>query len=128
MLWWNFISVGDICYYDEKERFFIIDRIKELIKYKGFQVVKCLLYISFAVFLAAKETELFFGVRVITEDIRKAKESGSAYITADPRAAVLGLYVRVVVTYKFAVLGLGLLLDYGWQSLGHSSTAAVTLV
>ena len=29
---------GDVCYYDEKERFFIVDRIKELIKYKGFQV------------------------------------------------------------------------------------------
>ena len=31
--------LGDVCYYDENERFFIVDRIKELIKYKGFQVI-----------------------------------------------------------------------------------------
>ena len=29
---------GDIGYYDEDEHFFIVDRLKELIKYKGFQV------------------------------------------------------------------------------------------
>ena len=35
------VFVGDVCYYDEKERFFIVGRIKELIKYKGFQVANC---------------------------------------------------------------------------------------
>lgn len=29
---------GDIGYYDEDEDFFIIDRLKDLIKYKGYQV------------------------------------------------------------------------------------------
>ena len=29
---------GDIGYYDEDSYFYIVDRIKELIKYKGFQV------------------------------------------------------------------------------------------
>lgn len=29
---------GDVGYYDEDKYFFIVDRIKELIKYKGFQV------------------------------------------------------------------------------------------
>ena len=46
----NCIFVGDVVYYDEKERFFVVDRIKELIKYKGFQVNNCVLIISFSVF------------------------------------------------------------------------------
>ena len=46
----NCIFVGDVVYYDEKERFFVVDRIKELIKYKGFQVINCVLIISFSVF------------------------------------------------------------------------------
>ena len=29
---------GDIGYYDDNHNFFIVDRLKELIKYKGFQV------------------------------------------------------------------------------------------
>jgi len=45
------ISVGDVCYYDEKERFFVVDRIKELIKYKAFQVVNCLPYTLSTMFL-----------------------------------------------------------------------------
>ncbi|CAO1397512.1 unnamed protein product [Diamesa tonsa] len=34
----GWLHTGDIGYYDEDKQFFIIDRIKELIKYKGFQV------------------------------------------------------------------------------------------
>ena len=34
----GFLHTGDVGYYDEDEFFFIVDRIKELIKYKGFQV------------------------------------------------------------------------------------------
>ncbi len=33
------LFVGDVGYYDEEGFFFIVDRIKELIKYKGFQVL-----------------------------------------------------------------------------------------
>jgi acyl-CoA synthetase (AMP-forming)/AMP-acid ligase II len=35
---YGWLHTGDIGYYDEDLDFFIIDRIKELIKYKGFQV------------------------------------------------------------------------------------------
>lgn len=34
----GFYKTGDIAYYDEDRYFFIVDRLKELIKYKGFQV------------------------------------------------------------------------------------------
>ncbi|XP_065091158.1 luciferin 4-monooxygenase-like [Ochlerotatus camptorhynchus] len=34
----GWLHTGDIGFYDEDEDFFIVDRIKELIKYKGFQV------------------------------------------------------------------------------------------
>lgn len=35
----GWLHTGDIAYYDEDEYFFIVGRIKELIKYKGFQVL-----------------------------------------------------------------------------------------
>ena len=34
----NWLHTGDIAYYDESQRFYIVDRLKELIKVKGFQV------------------------------------------------------------------------------------------
>lgn len=34
----GWLKTGDIAYYDEKSDFFITDRMKELIKVKGFQV------------------------------------------------------------------------------------------
>ena len=34
----GWFHTGDIGYYDENECVYIVDRLKELIKYKGFQV------------------------------------------------------------------------------------------
>ena len=34
----NWLHTGDIAYYDESQRFYIVDRLKELIKVKAFQV------------------------------------------------------------------------------------------
>ena len=35
----GWLYTGDIAIYDEEENFFIVDRLKELIKVKGFQVI-----------------------------------------------------------------------------------------
>lgn len=35
----GWMKTGDIAYYDEDGYFYVVDRIKELIKYKGYQVV-----------------------------------------------------------------------------------------
>ncbi len=34
----GWLHTGDVAYYDEDSNFFIVDRVKELIKYKGHQV------------------------------------------------------------------------------------------
>lgn len=34
----GFLRTGDVGYYDEDHRFYIVDRMKDIIKYKGYQV------------------------------------------------------------------------------------------
>ena len=36
----GWLHSGDIGYYDQFHRFYIVDRLKELIKVKGFQVIQ----------------------------------------------------------------------------------------
>lgn len=42
----GWLHTGDVGFYDDEKFFFIVDRIKELIKYKGFQVGEDYLYIT----------------------------------------------------------------------------------
>lgn len=36
----GWLHTGDVGYFDNDQYFYVVDRIKELIKYKGFQVMK----------------------------------------------------------------------------------------
>lgn len=42
----GWLHTGDIGNYDQDEHFFIVDRVKELIKYKGYQVPSILIYFT----------------------------------------------------------------------------------
>lgn len=37
----GWLRTGDLAYYDNEQYFYIVDRLKELIKYKGYQVCIC---------------------------------------------------------------------------------------
>ena len=43
----GWLHTGDIAYYNERNQFYIVDRLKELIKVKGFQVLFCVFSVRF---------------------------------------------------------------------------------
>jgi OPC-8:0 CoA ligase-1 len=43
----GWLKTGDLCYIDENGIVYIVERIKELIKHKGYQVLKAITIFSF---------------------------------------------------------------------------------
>ncbi|XP_075982662.1 luciferin 4-monooxygenase-like [Anticarsia gemmatalis] len=78
----GYVRTGDIGYYDKEGYFYIVDRLKELIKYKGFQVAPAELE---ALLLQHKDVA---EVGVVGLPDEEAGELPLAFIVAQPNAKV----------------------------------------
>ncbi|RKP25521.1 hypothetical protein SYNPS1DRAFT_32953 [Syncephalis pseudoplumigaleata] len=98
----GFLHTGDVAYVDEQGRFYIVDRIKELIKYKGFQVAPAELE---EILLAHPDVA---DVAVIPVDCpEQATELPRAMVVLKPdhaptttEASLVGYVAERVVNYK----------------------------
>lgn len=78
----GYFHTGDIGYYDEQKYFFVVDRLKDLIKYKGFQVAPAELEAILLTHDGVKE------VAVIGIPDERAGEAPKAFVVKNPSVHV----------------------------------------
>lgn len=78
----GYLHTGDIGFYDEHEYFYVIDRLKDLIKYKGFQVAPAELEAILLMHEGVKE------VAVIGVPDERAGEVPKAFVVRNPSVHV----------------------------------------
>lgn len=78
----GFLHTGDVGYYDEDGFFYIVDRVKELIKYKGYQVPPAELEAVLLTHPAVKDA----GVIGVPDEA--AGELPLAFVVKQPKASV----------------------------------------
>lgn len=92
----GFYKTGDIGYYDEDEFFFIVDRLKELIKYKGYQVPPA----EIEAVLLQHPSILDAGVIGIPDE--SSGEVPRAYVVLRPEAKISEADVKKFVAEKLS--------------------------
>ncbi|KAJ8707090.1 hypothetical protein PYW08_011224 [Mythimna loreyi] len=92
----GFYRTGDVGYYDEDRYFFIVDRVKELIKYKGYQVPPAELE---AVLL---QHEGIRDAAVIGVEHRTAGEVPLAFVVAQPGKTLTEAEVKEFVAERLS--------------------------
>ncbi|KAK9721734.1 hypothetical protein K7432_003201 [Basidiobolus ranarum] len=90
----GFLHTGDIAKVDEHGNFYITDRIKELIKYKGFQVAPA----ELEAILIGHPSVLDAGV-IPREDPERATEVPKAYVVLNPEVKATDELKKELITY-----------------------------
>ncbi|KAF5302855.1 hypothetical protein FQA39_LY02035 [Lamprigera yunnana] len=104
----GYFKTGDLCYYDENKSFYIIERLKDLIKVKGFQVAPA----ELEDILRTHPDVVDAGVIGVSHS--KYGEVPKAYIVPKPNCTVktdeiLGYVTKRVVNYKRLIGGLSVI-------------------
>ncbi|KAG0349034.1 hypothetical protein BG004_002562 [Podila humilis] len=93
----GWLHTGDIALVDAQENFFIVDRLKELIKYKGFQVAPAELE---AILIA--HPKIMDAAVIGTENKEQATEVPLAFVVHAPNASLTAAEVQEYVASKVA--------------------------
>ncbi|KAF5292799.1 hypothetical protein FQA39_LY13844 [Lamprigera yunnana] len=92
----GWLHTGDIAYYDEDEHVYVVDRLKELIKYKGFQVAPAELEAILIEHPNIKE------VAVVGKPDLKAGELPTAFVVETPGKTITEQEVHQFVADKIS--------------------------
>lgn len=93
----GWLFTGDLGYYDEEYHFYIVDRLKELIKYKGFQVAPAELE---AILI---QHPLIQDVGVIGKADEEAGELPTAFVVKKPNSNISEQEIKDYVARKYTI-------------------------
>lgn len=93
----GWLHTGDVCIYDETGKLFIVDRLKELIKYKGYQVSPVEIEVLLLSHPGVKD------VAVASKPDESSGELPMAFVVKQPNSKVTAREIEDYVKSKFAI-------------------------